>query len=119
VKVGKAASGIGLPVCWVTSKDKGRAVTREKIFSFKTTVGSVGELTAAMDSGGEATVGNSLVTVGDSPSVSLQPADTNGSPTVPVGSEIVGAVRQPTEPTVAADENFDFYDPALPDVETV
>jgi hypothetical protein len=82
VKIGKIASGLGLPVCWVTSSDKGRTVTRERILSFRTTVGSVGSvgnLTTAMVSREETPVGNPLVSVGKELPERGQPTE----PTVP------------------------------------
>jgi len=127
VKIGKAASGLGLPVCWMTSKDKGRTITQEKISSFKTSVGSVGSVGYPTDtrvSSGEPTVGNLLVTVGRNVPAWAQPTDTNGSPTVPLVKKGVAGVAQPTEPTEPTVDsgdsfNFDFNDPNFPDEVTL
>ena len=115
VKLGKAASALGLGQCSIGS-GRGRTVTPEKIYEFKTTVGTVGTVSipcAAREITTDGTVGHVSVTVGDA-----SPTVTDSAPTDAVDLKIVEAQCLPTHPTIPTDDlghnpdvgfnNFDF-----------
>lgn len=123
VKIGKAASGLGLPTCSVNKGDRGRIVTSEKIAEFRATVGTVGTVgkhCAPRGKSADSTVGQPSATVGGNLPTWAQPTDADSTPTVGCQSEPIapqGLPTHPTVPTVVSEDTpvFDFNDPAFPD----
>ncbi|MDR1685022.1 MAG: DUF3987 domain-containing protein [Desulfovibrio sp.] len=123
VKIGRAASGLGLAACSVNKGDRGRTVTKEKIVEFKATVGTVGTVGKHCGTTGRSvadTVGQPSATVGvNFPDPGL-PTVADSTPTVDVLPELLAAQELPTHPTVPTvpqeqPPKFDFDDPNFPD----
>ncbi|MDR1241795.1 MAG: DUF3987 domain-containing protein [Deltaproteobacteria bacterium] len=123
VKIGKAASGLGLTSCAVHKGDRGRTVTKEKINEFRATVGTVGTVGKAHGSKvkiADSTVGQPSATVGVTAPAWPMPTVADSAPTVDHQPETVALQGAPTVPTVPTDSSgynseFDFNDPNFPD----
>jgi len=115
VKLGKAASGLGLPPCSF-GKGRGRAVTSEKINEFKATVGTVGTVGnpyAARDCGEDNTVGQLSATVGGVLPSRALPTVADSAPTVGHNPQSIGIPCFPTVPTVPTDGSDNNLQPGL------